>query len=575
MKSGTRLQSFRHLSSFRTLFSVILSGWLTGLGSAAQAQTLDTQQIATLNPTSPAADDRFGSAVTVSGDTLIIGARGYDGTGAVFIFERDSGGVDQWGQTAVVVPSDAAEGDRFGHAVTIEGDLLVVGSIGDDDPNPTAAPGTKILDAAGSVYFFERDVGGPGQWGQVDKLVASNGEIFDNFGFDLALSGSVLAVSAWTEEETQATGCSPVTCSARSGVDAGVVYVYERNAGTGAWEEQAFIESPREPVSTAEAFFDNYGRRVALSGDTLVVSASEEDISDADQGTVYIYERNAGGPNQWGEVAVLRAGDGRRFDRFGRSVAIDGDTVVIGSTGDDDAGSGSGSAFIFQRIEGQWVESVKLLAEDGIGFERFGEMVAIDGETIIVGAPDQDDMGAKSGAIYVFQRDEGGPDQWGQVAKITATDAVEDDRFGLAGALAGNTLVTGVFQKDDNGEDSGAAYLFELGGEPSSGYEDIFSGGPDLGAGWHFSDWFGIYNVNFFAPWLFHLEHGWMFLADSSTSSEMFLFDLSSEAWYFTGQTQYPNMFSFSRSSWVFYFEESANPRNFVDLGSGDFFDLP
>ena len=511
----------------------------------------------------------------MSGDTLIIGARGYGGTGAVFIFERDAGGVDQWGQTAVVVPSDAAEGDRFGHAVTIEGDLLVVGSIGDDDPNPSAAPGTTILDAAGSVYFFERDAGGPGQWGQVDKLVAANGQIFDNFGFDLALGGNFLAVAAWTEEETQTTGCSATSCTVRAGVDAGVVYVYERNASSGAWEEQAFIESPRVPVSTAEAFFDNYARRVALSGDTLLVSASEEDVNDADQGSVYVYDRNAGGPNQWGEVAVLRAGDGRRFDRFGRSVAIEGDTIVIGATGDDDVGSGSGSAFIFQLIDGQWVESIKLLAADGIGFERFGEMVAIEGDTIIVGAPDQDDMGAKSGAIYVFQRDEGGPDQWGQVAKITTADAVEDDRFGLAGALAGNTLITGVFQKDDNGEDSGAVYLFELGGEPSSGYEDIFSGGPDLGAGWHFSDWFGIYNVNFFAPWLFHLEHGWMFLADGGTASEMFLFDLSSEGWYFTGEAQYPNLFDFSRSSWVFYFEESSNPRDFVDLGTGEFFDLP
>ena len=95
---------------------------------------------------------------------------------------------------------------------------------------------------------------------------------------------------------------------------------------------------------------------MALSGDTLLVSASEEDVNDADQGSVYVYERNAGGPNQWDEVAVLRAGDGRTFDRFGRSVAIDGDTIVIGATGDDDAGLGSGSAFVFQRIEGQWVE---------------------------------------------------------------------------------------------------------------------------------------------------------------------------------------------------------------------------
>ena len=569
MNAGFQLKCFRHLSSLRALFSVTLSGCVTVLCWNAQAQTLDTPQVATLNPTTPAAEDRFGSAVAVSGDTLAIGARGYGTTGAVFIYERDAGGAGQWGQTVVVVPSDAAEEDRFGHAVDIEGDLLAVSAISDDDPNPSAAAGVTSLDSSGSVYFFERDAGGPGQWGQVGKIVAGNGMIFDNFGYDLALSGNLLAVGAWTEDELLV-GHE----TTRVGVDAGVAYVFERNAATGAWEEQAFVESQRDLVD-GKASFDNYARRVALSGDTLIVGASEETANDADQGSVYVYERNIGGPNQWGTAAVLRAGEGRPFDRLGRSVAIDGDTIVAGATGDDDIGSGSGSAFVFQRIDGQWVESVKLLAGDGIGFERFGEMVAIDGDTIIVGAPDQDDMGAKSGAIYVFQRDMGGPGQWGQAAKITTADAVADDRFGLAGALDGTSLVTGVFQKDDNGLDSGAGYVFELGGEPSSGYEDIFSGGPDLDGGWHFSEWFGFYNVNFYEPWVFHLEHVWMFVTAESTPESLFLYDLSSEGWFFTDATQYPNLFSFGRSAWVFYFQETAGPRNFVDLGTGEFFDLP
>ena len=431
-----KLQFFRHLSSLRALFSVTLSGCVTVLCWNAQAQTLDTPQVATLNPTTPAAEDEFGYSIAVSGDTLAIGARGYGTAGAVFIYEREAGGAGQWVQTVIVVPSDAAEEDRFGHAVDIEGDLLAVSAISDDDPNPSAAAGATSLDSSGSVYFFERDVGGPGQWGQVDKIVAGNGMIFDNFGYDLALSGNLLAVSAWTEDELLV-GHE----TTRVGVDAGVAYVFERNAATGAWEEQIFVESQRDLVD-GKASFDNYGRKVALSGDTLVVGASEETANDADQGSVYVYERNIGGPNQWGTAAVLRAGDGRRFDRLGRSVAIDGDTIVAGATGDDDIGSGSGSAFVFQRIDGQWVESVKILAGDGIGFERFGEMVAIDGDTIIVGAPDQDDMGAKSGAIYVYQRDEGGPGQWGQAAKITTADAVADDRFGLAGALDGTSLVT-------------------------------------------------------------------------------------------------------------------------------------
>ena len=193
------------------------------------------------------------------------------------------------------------------------------------------------------------------------------------------------------------------------------------------------------------------------------------------RGSVYVYERNIGGPNQWGTAAVLRAGDGRQFDRLGRSVAIDDDTIVVGATGDDDIGLGSGSAFVFQRIDGQWVESVKLLAGDGVGFERFGEMVAIDGDTIIVGAPDEDEKRGKIRRhLCISKGCRRTRPEWGQAAKITTADAVADDRFGLAGALDGTSLVTGVFQKDDNGLDSGAGYVFELGGEPSSGYEDIF-----------------------------------------------------------------------------------------------------
>ena len=277
-----------------------------------------------------------------------------------------------------------------------------------------------------------------------------------------------------------------------------------------------------------------------------------------------------------GLVTTLRASDGQRFDRFGRSVAIDGDTIVVGATGDDDLGSGSGTAFVFERSDGQWMETAKLTASDGTGFEKFGEAVAIDGDTIVVGAPDEDGRGSKAGALYVFQRGESGT--WQQVAKITASSGAAEDRFGLIVDIDGLSAIGAAPERDGAGEDSGVALLYRLGGEPAGAYEDIFSGGPDLGGGWHFSEWFGFYNVNFYEPWVFHLEHVWMFVTTESTTEStpesMFLYDLSSEGWFFTDSTQYPNMFSFARSAWVFYFKETAGPRNFVDLGSGEFFDL-
>ena len=538
--------------------------------TSAHAQSQVVTEAARPTPSASAAQAEFGFSVAIDGDTMAVGARGDGGAGAVYFFERNEGGSEQWGLTQRLVSDDVAEGDRFGQTLALQGDVLAVGAPGDDDINPSTAPGFNSVDASGSVYIFERNAGGLGQWGQVGKLVASNGDIFENFGYSLSLSSNILAVGQWREEKQAGSGGNAP--SVRSGTDSGTAYLFEFDSASGKWIEVAFFESPRNPVATDAALFDNYARTLAISGNTLIVGASEEEANDPDQGTVYVYERDAAGSGQWNEAGVLRASDGRQFDRFGRSVAIDGDTIVVGATGDDDAGSGAGTAFVFERVDGQWLETGKLVAGDGTGFEKFGEKVAINGDTIVVGAPDEDENGAKAGAIYIFQRNEGG--LWQQVAKITAGDGVADDRFGLAVAVEGISAIGAAPQRDGAGEDSGVAILYQLGGESADGYEDIFNGGPDLGGGWHFSEWFGFYNVNFFPAWLFHLEHVWMFVTPESAANSVFLYDLSSEGWFFTDSTQYPNMFSFDRNAWVFYFEETAGPRNFVDLGTGEFFDL-
>ncbi len=537
----------------RGLFAItiaLLAVTAGGLG----AQETATSEVATLRPNDGAPEDEFGYSIAVSGDTMAVGARFSGGAGAVFVYRRNEGGPDQWGLSAKIVAADGAEGDRFGQAVALQADTLAVGASGDDDINPTTAPGSTELFASGSVYIFQRDRG-TGQWAQTVKLVSSDGVILDNFGYRLSLSGDVLAVTAWSEDDSPGVGDG----SARAGNDSGSVYILERNPATGEWSEVTKINSQRTPATSDEALFDNFAKTIAVDGDTLVVGASEEDPNDVDQGSAYVFERNAGGANQWGEVTRLRASDGARFDRFGTSTAISGDTIVVGATGDDDAGSGAGTAFVFDRQDGQWVETAKLVAADGSDRARFGAVVSIDGDTIIVGAPQEDEKGNDAGAVYIFQRDTEGEGGWLQEAKLTAGDATAEDQFGATVAVGGGFVVSGAFRNDVLGESSGSAYLFQLGGEPSSAYEDVFDGGGDLGGGWHFSGWFGFYNVNFM-PWIFHLQHEWMFLTQESVSDSTFLYDLSSQGWFFTGSTQYPNLFSFVRNAWVFYFEETSGP---------------
>ena len=279
-------------------YFLILAAIWSVLTVTAFGQALEVAEAAKLVLANPGAEDEFGTSVALSGDTLAVGARGHGGSGSVFIFERDE--VGSMGAGARVVAGDAADGDRFGQAVALEGDILAVGAPGDDDLNSSAAPGVTMLEASGSVYLFERDVGGPNQWGQVAKLVASNGDIFENFGFRLALSGDRLAVAAWSEDE--AVGPTQGGGSVRSGIDSGFAYIFDRNPVDGLWLETIYIDSPRTPVTTAEAFFDNFAKTIAIDGDTLVVGASEEDANDADQGTVYVFERNSGGPNESSDV---------------------------------------------------------------------------------------------------------------------------------------------------------------------------------------------------------------------------------------------------------------------------------
>ncbi len=207
------------------------------------------------------------------------------------------------------------------------------------------------------------------------------------------------------------------------------------------------------------AEYDFLGKAVAISGNLAIAGAVGSGSASA-----YIFVRNQGWQDNWGEVSKLTASDGAAGgDNFGLSVAISGDLAIVGAYMDDDIAQEAGSAYIFARNQGgqdNWGQVKKLTASDGAGSDEFGWSVAINGDLAIVGARFEDEWAGKSGSAYIFARNQGGPDNWGQLKKLTASDGAAYDRFGGSVSISGDQAIVGAYVHNYNGHASGSAYIF-------------------------------------------------------------------------------------------------------------------
>lgn len=362
------------------------------------------------------ASDLFGSSVALNDDRLIVGVPsaqvGGQAKGAVYVFTRNNGGEDLWNQTSKLTGSDSAVNDAFG-SVASDGNLIVVGA-------PNALVGGKT--GAGAGYIFT--MAGTGWVNVFEKSGAAEA---DNFGAAVALDGEFMAVGAPGADASSLT-------------DSGAVALYRRNFGgadTWAWKKDLAASSP--------AVGGRYGQSVSLYGDTLVVGASG-------QGTVSIYERNQGGADLWGQVAVL---NGTAGDKFGYTVSLWGDLLAVGAPA---TASNNGAVYLYERNKNgvnAWGQ-VKVLASPVTG-AQFGFSVDLDVAMLLVGAP----YASSTGLAYLHLRNEGGADNWGQYKQLAATDGAADDHFGWSVSLSDDTALVGA-PDDDNtvGVDAGAAYLF-------------------------------------------------------------------------------------------------------------------
>ncbi|MBC8377697.1 MAG: S8 family serine peptidase, partial [Planctomycetes bacterium] len=202
---------------------------------------------------------------------------------------------------------------------------------------------------------------------------------------------------------------------------------------------------------------DLFGYSVSIDGDTVIVGAHQNDDNGSNSGSAYIFQRNG---TIWTQQAKLTASDGYSSDLFGSSVSIDGDTVIVGAHQNDDNGSNSGSAYIFQRNGTIWTQQAKLTASDGYSSDLFGSSVSIDGDTVIAGAYGDDDNGSESGSAYIYEKTGGSWTNATETVKLVSRDGAIGDRFGYSVGISNGLSVIGAYYDDDQGTDSGSAYVF-------------------------------------------------------------------------------------------------------------------
>jgi len=220
---------------------------------------------------------------------------------------------------------------------------------------------------------------------------------------------------------------------------------------------------------------DRSGASVALSGNTLVVGARGDDLVAPDAGAVRVFEWIG---SSWVQVATLTDPDAGTLDEFGASVAIDGEVIAVGSPYDFTGAVGRGSVSVFRRVGGVWVHETKLLATGGAAGDHFGSAVDISGDTIAVGAPG---MGNESGAVAVFA-----PigTAWVQTGLLVASDALPGDLLGAAVAIDGTLILAGAPFDSDAGLEAGAVVPFRNSGAIWVAEPQFFS--PTPAAGLHF-----------------------------------------------------------------------------------------
>jgi hypothetical protein len=377
--------------------------------------------VAKLTASDGIASDALGESVWISGSVAIVGAPRFSGPGSAYIY-RWNGAV--WVQEQKLTASDGSSGDMFGLSVGISGSYAVVGA-------PYHKVGSNSGQGSAYVFYY-----GGSSWSQQAELNAGDGAVSDNFGTSAAISGDNIIVGA-PRDSTDPT------------ISHGAAYVFLRSGTT--WPQKTKL------LAADKASGDQFGSAVAISGNYAVVGAPYRSDAGSSSGAIYAFWYSG---ISWGAGVKLVAPDGAASDFFGGSVAAYQCFYVIGATGDDDKGSGSGSVYLYWQNPDtmEMIPKGKLTAPDGSADDAFGRSVARSGDYIVVGADLADGRAGDSGKVYVYA-DVGG---YPCIARPIMNDGSFSDWFGHSVAVDGSNAICGAVYDDDKASDAGAAYIISI-----------------------------------------------------------------------------------------------------------------
>ncbi|MBE1298542.1 MAG: hypothetical protein GJ680_01350 [Alteromonadaceae bacterium] len=373
-----------------------------------------------------AANDLYGFSSVIYKDRILVGAlrqkhikTGKD-TGVAFVYRLAEG---QWQPETFPVPEDLQSKDGFGGKLALHEDIAAIGAIGYD----------RAAQDGGVVFVFQNI---NNQWREVTRITAPDARTGDSFGQAVAISENILIVGAPKDDD--------------KGDDAGSVYVF--TAVGESWQLQQKLTAPDGAAG------DVFGISLAFSENTILIGADLNDEKANNAGAAYVYVKQG---NQWQLQAKLMADDAGDTDIFGVRVAIDGDTALISARRDDDevVGKDSGSAYVFKRKGKTWHQEAKLVGPTQQADDRFGRSVALVGDTALIGAMHKDYIGENAGAAYIFKRT---GSTWSHTQTLVASDGKAGDQLGWSAALSADYAILGAVKHASKEERSGAAYVFEI-----------------------------------------------------------------------------------------------------------------
>lgn len=373
----------------------------------------------------------FGDAIALDGDTLVVGARnhwsaGY-ASGAAYVFVRDG---ENWVEQQRLTAPDAGLLTMFGVSVAVEGDTVVVGAAGADW-------------FSGAAYVFVRE---GANWTLQQKLSGSVEGGQSAFGSGVAISEGTIVVGAHSDSS--------------AAYYAGAAYVFTR-------EGSSWVRTQKLLAGDATYNY-GFGGSVACDGKTIVVGASRHSGEAFFSGAAYVFKLGKrgwveeqrltpGDPAERmefgfrvaldGDTAVVAAPNG-----VGHNGPAYGDAIGQGQT--------YGAAYVFECKENKWLQQKRLEARDSAAFGGYAYSVAVKGDTIVVGHAGDHQADWYAGAAYVYRRN--GAAGWSEQLKLTASDTARDDGFGSAVALDGEDLAVGALLKTGAAVQSGAAYVMRL-----------------------------------------------------------------------------------------------------------------